>query len=401
MTLYEYKMLSEDDQWDTVFSIGKFLDIVKEGNSKFVLYAIDKCFVEVEWDEEKDEIISKGVFKEGNSLPVSHINREPQQYLTTLLVRLVITLPNLSKMKRFSLYILTFLIFIACTKETIIEGTAGADGKDGAGITATVIDLAVGSEECPNGGAIVTLFADGIQFDEIVTCNGVDGEDGQDSLNVLFTTEVTATGTKIFIGHDTNGNGELDEGEVVESFEVSNGITGQDGLDGQDGYSIVFDSYRNTIEGYENETVILIGIDYNRNGVLDVPDEVIEVLKIYDGQDGADGADATGVELYDFSGSYLHESGLYSLDVSNVRYAPSAFNGGRYTFDITSNGQTVEAYFDLVAANANELVVNGIISFGTAYLALPHYQYDTIVFGGQIRDIATDNILDGGSFIKQ
>jgi hypothetical protein len=28
MTLYEYKMLSEDDQWDAVFSIGKFLDIV-------------------------------------------------------------------------------------------------------------------------------------------------------------------------------------------------------------------------------------------------------------------------------------------------------------------------------------------------------------------------------------
>ncbi len=41
-------MLSEDDQWDTVFSIGKFLDIVIEGNSKYVLYAIDKFFVEVE-----------------------------------------------------------------------------------------------------------------------------------------------------------------------------------------------------------------------------------------------------------------------------------------------------------------------------------------------------------------
>ena len=40
-------MLSEDDQWDTVFSIGKFLDIVIEGNSKYVLYAIDKFFVEV------------------------------------------------------------------------------------------------------------------------------------------------------------------------------------------------------------------------------------------------------------------------------------------------------------------------------------------------------------------
>ena len=50
MTLYEYKMLSEDDQWDAVFSIGKFLDIFIEGNSKYVLYAIDKFFVEVELD---------------------------------------------------------------------------------------------------------------------------------------------------------------------------------------------------------------------------------------------------------------------------------------------------------------------------------------------------------------
>ncbi len=50
MTLYEYKMLSEDDQWDTVFSKGRYLDMVIEGNSKFVLYAIGKFFVEVEWN---------------------------------------------------------------------------------------------------------------------------------------------------------------------------------------------------------------------------------------------------------------------------------------------------------------------------------------------------------------
>lgn len=59
MTLYEYRMLSEDDQWDAVFSIGKFLDIFIEGNSKYVLYAIDKFFVEVEWNIENDNIIGK------------------------------------------------------------------------------------------------------------------------------------------------------------------------------------------------------------------------------------------------------------------------------------------------------------------------------------------------------
>ena len=61
-------MLSEDEQYETVFSKGKFLDIVIEGNSKFVLYALDMFFVEVIWDIEEDQIIGLGQFKEGDSL---------------------------------------------------------------------------------------------------------------------------------------------------------------------------------------------------------------------------------------------------------------------------------------------------------------------------------------------
>ncbi len=68
MTLYQYKMLSEDDQWDTVFSKGRYLDMVIEGNPKFVLYAIDKFFIEVEWNIETDQTVDKGVFKYGNTL---------------------------------------------------------------------------------------------------------------------------------------------------------------------------------------------------------------------------------------------------------------------------------------------------------------------------------------------
>ena len=45
MTLYEYKILSEDEQYDTVFSKGKFLDIVIEGNSKYVLYALERTSI--------------------------------------------------------------------------------------------------------------------------------------------------------------------------------------------------------------------------------------------------------------------------------------------------------------------------------------------------------------------
>jgi hypothetical protein len=47
-------MLSEDEQWDALFFISEFLNIVVEGNSKYVLYAIDKLFVEVIWDIKQD-----------------------------------------------------------------------------------------------------------------------------------------------------------------------------------------------------------------------------------------------------------------------------------------------------------------------------------------------------------
>lgn len=77
MTPYEYKTLSEDDQWNTVFSNGKFLDIVIEGNSKYVLYAIDKFFIEMEWNNETDEIVGKGEFKYGDSLDrYSNVTKE-------------------------------------------------------------------------------------------------------------------------------------------------------------------------------------------------------------------------------------------------------------------------------------------------------------------------------------
>lgn len=63
MTLYEYKILSEDEQYDTVFAKGRFLDIQIDGNTKYVLYAIDKFLIEVKWSIEQNEIIGKGEFK--------------------------------------------------------------------------------------------------------------------------------------------------------------------------------------------------------------------------------------------------------------------------------------------------------------------------------------------------
>lgn len=68
MTLYEYLMLIEDEQYDTIFSKGRFLDIYLKGNTKYVLYAIDMFFVEIIWDIGKDEIIGKTSFKYGQAL---------------------------------------------------------------------------------------------------------------------------------------------------------------------------------------------------------------------------------------------------------------------------------------------------------------------------------------------
>jgi hypothetical protein len=56
MTLYEYKLLSEHDQYDTVFTKGQFLDTVTDGSTKIVLYAIDKSFIEVAYDVPTNKI---------------------------------------------------------------------------------------------------------------------------------------------------------------------------------------------------------------------------------------------------------------------------------------------------------------------------------------------------------
>ena len=68
MTLYEFRMLDEDAQWDAVWAYGKFVDLYLTPDIKYVLYTIDRFFVEVEWDIATDQIIGKGAFIEGDSL---------------------------------------------------------------------------------------------------------------------------------------------------------------------------------------------------------------------------------------------------------------------------------------------------------------------------------------------
>jgi len=68
MGLYEYMMLSEEEQWDDLWQNGTFLTHHIESDKKFSLYALYAFFVEVELDPRTNKIIGKGYFKTGETL---------------------------------------------------------------------------------------------------------------------------------------------------------------------------------------------------------------------------------------------------------------------------------------------------------------------------------------------
>ena len=169
---------------------------------------------------------------------------------------------------------------LICDGEDGTDGQDGEDGEDGQDGTSVGFDVTVveSSQECPNGGSRITTWLDFngngvLDGDETagtisVICNGVsgqngtdgtdgdNGEDGEDGISPFINlVTIPACGSKgtastnnriktpcsgnggvlIQIWVDTNGNTELDEGEVVEEYEVLNGTDGQDGTDGNDG----------------------------------------------------------------------------------------------------------------------------------------------------------------------
>lgn len=68
MTLYEFSRLSEQVQYDLTFKKGTFLDIKVEENSRFLLYALAKFFIEIEYCNKQNKIVAKRTFKEGELL---------------------------------------------------------------------------------------------------------------------------------------------------------------------------------------------------------------------------------------------------------------------------------------------------------------------------------------------
>lgn len=68
ISLYEFLALSDQEQYHITLTKGEFLDIRVEGKRKFLLYAIHRFFVEVEYNDVENKIINKRAFVTGELL---------------------------------------------------------------------------------------------------------------------------------------------------------------------------------------------------------------------------------------------------------------------------------------------------------------------------------------------
>ncbi|MFD2826859.1 hypothetical protein ACFSYG_10255 [Leeuwenhoekiella polynyae] len=62
LSLYDFKILSDHEQYDVVFSEGTFIDALIEENTRYPLYAVYLFFVEIEYNVAKNKIVGKTSF---------------------------------------------------------------------------------------------------------------------------------------------------------------------------------------------------------------------------------------------------------------------------------------------------------------------------------------------------
>ncbi len=74
MTLYEFNMLSDDEQLSAVWDKGIFLENHISKTEKINCYAIDMFFVEVVYDAKEDKITKVRSFKEGHLISTPYRN---------------------------------------------------------------------------------------------------------------------------------------------------------------------------------------------------------------------------------------------------------------------------------------------------------------------------------------
>ena len=68
LSLYDFKLLTDHEQYDLVFSEGTFIDTLIEDNTRYALYAVDLFFVEIEYDVARNKIVGKTSFVTGEKL---------------------------------------------------------------------------------------------------------------------------------------------------------------------------------------------------------------------------------------------------------------------------------------------------------------------------------------------
>jgi len=69
MTLYEFNILPDNIQYQTIFDIGRYLDSrVVDDHCKINLYSIDMFYVEVYFDTDINAVIKNVSFKYGDRL---------------------------------------------------------------------------------------------------------------------------------------------------------------------------------------------------------------------------------------------------------------------------------------------------------------------------------------------
>ncbi len=68
MTLYEFRLLNDDDQLKAIWDKGIFLENHISKTEKINCYAINMFFVEVVYDAKENKILENRPFKEGHLL---------------------------------------------------------------------------------------------------------------------------------------------------------------------------------------------------------------------------------------------------------------------------------------------------------------------------------------------
>ncbi len=74
MTLYEFSILPEEEQYNTTWIIGVLVDQFIKDDMAINLYAINEFFVEIYYDQKNNKILYKKTFKHGELLD-KYLNR--------------------------------------------------------------------------------------------------------------------------------------------------------------------------------------------------------------------------------------------------------------------------------------------------------------------------------------